>query len=73
MMRGILVRAMEDQTPIEIIYLAKDGSISQRLIRVMDMKDGQIKAYCYLRNMYRVFNLQNILSIFPVKKKYRGA
>jgi predicted DNA-binding transcriptional regulator YafY len=73
MMRGILVRAMEDQTPIEIIYLTKDGSISQRLIRVMDLKDGQIKAYCYLRNKYRVFNLQNILSIFPVNKKYRGA
>jgi predicted DNA-binding transcriptional regulator YafY len=72
-MRGILVRAMESQIPVEIIYMSNDGTISQRKLRVLALNENQIKAYCFLRKKYRVFNLLNILSIAPVNKKYKGA
>jgi predicted DNA-binding transcriptional regulator YafY len=72
-MRGILVRAIESQTPLEMIYLSKDGSISHRLIRVIDLKDDRIKAFCFLRGKYRVFQLSSILSISQIRKKIKGA
>ncbi|MFD2443835.1 hypothetical protein ACFSO7_07540 [Bacillus sp. CGMCC 1.16607] len=72
-MRGILLRAIESQTPIEIIYLSKDGSITQRKLRVLAIIDHQIKAFCFSSNKYRVFNLLNILSVSPVRKRYRDA
>lgn len=72
-MRGILLRAIENQTFIEMIYLTKDGSISQRIIRVKEMKQDKLNAYCYLRNSYRIFTISNILSLTPVKKRNQSA
>ncbi|MHC0036934.1 hypothetical protein [Pseudoneobacillus sp. C159] len=72
-MRGILLRALECQTPLELIYISKDGSISQRFIRLKEIQDDQIVAYCLLRKKYRMFKLSNILAITPVRKKYKGA
>lgn len=72
-LRGILLRAIESQTPVVMIYLSIDGSFSQRKIRVVDMNEDRIKAYCFLRKNYRVFCLSNILSVSPLSKKYKGA
>lgn len=72
-MRGILLRAIESQTFIEMIYLKKDGSISQRIIRVKEINQDKINAYCYLRKSYRIFTISNILSLSHVQKRNRSA
>jgi predicted DNA-binding transcriptional regulator YafY len=72
-MRGILIRAIENHTLMEMIYLTKDGSISQRIIRVKEINQDKINAYCYLRKGFRNFTISNILSLFPVKKLNRRA
>jgi hypothetical protein len=72
-MRGILLRSIESKTLIEIIYLTKDGSISQRIIRVKEINQNNIYAYCYLRKSYRNFTTSNILSLSPVKKRIKSA
>lgn len=72
-MRSILLRALESQTPIIMIYLSKNGSISQRKIKVVDINGDRIKAYCFLRRNYRVFCLSNILSVSPNWNKNKGA
>jgi predicted DNA-binding transcriptional regulator YafY len=72
-MRGILIRAIENHTLMEMIYLTKDGSISQRIIRVKEINQDKINAYCYLRKGFRNFTISNILSLFPVKKLNRSA
>ncbi|WP_442598690.1 WYL domain-containing protein [Neobacillus sp. D3-1R] len=72
-MRGILLRASERQLPVEMIYLSKNGAISQRKIRVVDLKEDRVKAYCFLRKGYRIFCLSNILSVSPIQDRNKGA
>jgi predicted DNA-binding transcriptional regulator YafY len=72
-MRGILERSIESQQPVQMIYLSKDGSLSQRWIRVLAINEKQIKAYCYLRNKYRVFYLDRILSLETKRRNGQSA
>lgn len=68
-MKGILLRAVTDKKPLEMIYMSKDNRISQRVIRVIAVNDTKVKAYCYTKNQYRVFNIDNILSVAPAKRR----
>jgi predicted DNA-binding transcriptional regulator YafY len=72
-MLGILIRAIESKTLIEMIYQTKDGSISHRIIRVKEINQDKIHAYCYLRKGFRNFAISNILSLSPVKKRNKSA
>jgi len=44
-----------------IIYM-KGSEISKRRIKVTEIKDDYIKAYCYFRKQPRIFKTENILS-----------
>ncbi|MBM7605970.1 putative DNA-binding transcriptional regulator YafY [Metabacillus crassostreae] len=72
-MNSMLLRSQEQNKPIEIIYINENGNISQRIIRVIEMNDSIIKAYCYLRNAKRVFKKENLLSAAVVKPRLKGA
>lgn len=69
-MNQLLEQYKSAKNPIEMIYMAKDGSITQRNILVLEVKEKSIIAFCYLRQTKRTFLLQNILSFRPMKKKY---
>lgn len=62
-MKGILLRAAANKKPIEMIYMSKDNKISQRVIRVIAVNDSKVKAYCYVKKQYRIFSIDNILSV----------
>ncbi|UOR13093.1 hypothetical protein [Halobacillus amylolyticus] len=68
-MEGLLSRSVEQKQKLEMIYLATDGQISQRVIRVLDIRDEEILAYCYSRRKVRTFLKVNILSIAAVRKQ----
>jgi len=61
MIQHILRASLEKNWIITIIYI-KDGQITQRDIKVLKINDSKIKAFCYLRNQIRIFNIDNILS-----------
>ncbi len=44
-----------------IIYM-KGNEITQRKIRVIEITNDYVRAWCYLRNEPRVFRKENILS-----------
>jgi predicted DNA-binding transcriptional regulator YafY len=69
--KGLLLRALSVQQPLEIIYLSDKGKISQRIIIVEDVQENKIIAFCELRNQYRTFKIENILSINIAKKRGR--
>jgi predicted DNA-binding transcriptional regulator YafY len=50
---------------VEIIYLDRKGSFTQRRIRVLNISGGKIKAYCYQSGAPRVFVLDRILAAQP--------
>ncbi|MGG4039878.1 WYL domain-containing protein [Heyndrickxia ginsengihumi] len=72
-MKGLLMRAAESGERLEMIYMSAKGDISQRVIKVLHVSSESLKAYCYTRNQFRTFKLENILSIVPLKQHRRGA
>ncbi|WP_379135166.1 hypothetical protein [Paenibacillus sp. sgz500958] len=55
---------------VEIVYLDKHGKITQRNIRIREIKDGVIRATCLATNAPRVFRVENILAWRPAKIAY---
>lgn len=61
MVEHILKASLERDLIITIMYL-KGTEITMRNIRVLEVKEDRIKAYCYLRKDNRIFKIENILS-----------
>jgi predicted DNA-binding transcriptional regulator YafY len=68
LLKQYLKLSLENQVPIEIIYLSKCGEFSQRKILVRRISKEKIVAFCYLRNQIRSFSLDQILSASWSKK-----
>lgn len=49
-----------------IIYLAPEGTITQRKIKILKVKEEKVIAYCYLRKGVRTFQLEQILGLEEV-------
>lgn len=64
-MDGLFVRSIEENMPLEMIYLADNHEITQRKLIVKEVNDEYIRAYCLLRKQIRTFKRENILSIMP--------
>ncbi|MFP5110966.1 hypothetical protein ACSU64_01070 [Bacillaceae bacterium C204] len=64
-MDGLFNRSIEENIPLEMIYLADNQELSQRSLIVKEVNDEYIRAYCLLRKQIRTFKRENILSIMP--------
>ncbi|MDQ1004081.1 putative DNA-binding transcriptional regulator YafY [Neobacillus niacini] len=64
-MDGLLLRSIEENIPLEMIYLSQDQRISQRKLLVKEVNSEYIRAYCLLRKQIRIFRRENILSLMP--------
>jgi len=65
-----LRKYMAADQPIEIIYIDRKGKSSQRTVRVLEIKDDRVKAFCCIKRAPRVFAFENILAIQPVVKRH---
>lgn len=54
---------------VNIIYLARSGSISKRTIQIISYRDEHIIAFCYMRNRLRTFKIENILAVEQSEQK----
>ncbi|EIJ79093.1 hypothetical protein PB1_16089 [Bacillus methanolicus PB1] len=70
-MNGLLKRALESGETLEMIYLSDKNQLSQRKIKVVDISSNTFRAYCFSRRQPRTFKKSNVLSIGPVRKKFR--
>lgn len=57
----VLKASGEKHQVITIIYQGSD-KITKRNIKVIDIKENMVEAYCYLRHQIRQFKKDNILS-----------
>ena len=64
-MDGLFMRSIEENIPLEMIYLADNQELSQRKLIVKEVNDEYIRAFCLLRKQMRTFKRENILSIMP--------
>jgi predicted DNA-binding transcriptional regulator YafY len=72
-MEGLFIRSIEENIPLEMIYLGENQELSQRRLIVKEVNDEYIRAYCLLRKQMRTFKRENILSIMPesrIKHRY---
>ena len=53
-MLRLLQQSSESKKPLEIIYMADNGSITQRSIIVYEINETKVKAWCLLRHEKRV-------------------
>ncbi|PKR82446.1 WYL domain-containing protein [Heyndrickxia camelliae] len=72
-MKSLLMRAVEYDEKLEMIYQSNKGEITQRIVKVEKVGEDYLRAYCFTRNQVRTFNISNILSIGPLRKHRRGA
>ncbi|WP_372508794.1 WYL domain-containing protein [Pseudalkalibacillus decolorationis] len=68
-MHRLLTRCFEEKKMIEIVYLSSDGTITQRRIWIVSIRNNILTGYCYLRKQTRTFRIDQILSARTVKAK----
>ncbi|API92730.1 MULTISPECIES: hypothetical protein [unclassified Virgibacillus] len=68
-MLGLFKRSIESKQKIIIFYIDSDNKLTERYIRVIEIKENSILAYCFYRKQVRTFNIENILSAGKVRKK----
>lgn len=71
-MREQLIKAMQQNKILDIMYIAKDQSITKRRIKLIKISGEHVQAYCFSRHAKRNFIVDNILAVHPVNKKVRG-
>jgi len=54
---------------VEIIYQSADGRLSQRVVRVLGVRDGVVRAYCMTSGAPRTFRVENILAALPARRR----
>jgi len=69
--RNQLVKSAEYNQVLDMMYLAKDGSISKRRINVLQVGEVSFRAFCFLRGSKRTFTIDNVLALVPVVHEER--
>ena len=54
---------------VEIIYQSADGRLSQRMVRVLGVRDGVVRAFCEASGAPRTFRVENILAALPATRR----
>ncbi|MFD1929207.1 transcriptional regulator [Sporosarcina siberiensis] len=68
-MRNQLIKSLEYKQSLDMMYMAKDGSISKRRINVLQVGEHSFRAYCFLRQSKRTFTIDNVLALVPLIRK----
>nr|WP_252502746.1 transcriptional regulator [Sporosarcina sp. Marseille-Q4943] len=56
---------------LDMMYVASDGSITKRRIKVLQIGEVSFRAYCFLRKSKRTFTAENVLALVPVNQNER--
>ncbi|WP_342510978.1 transcriptional regulator [Sporosarcina sp. FSL K6-1522] len=70
-MLGQLLVSMECNELLDMMYVDKNGRVSKRRIKVIQVEDQSFKAYCYLRQSKRTFTIDHVLALVPIIKRER--
>lgn len=67
-----ILKSVELNQIVEMIYMKNNGEISKRKIKVISVSKDSFKAYCFLRCTKRTFKIENVLAFVPVLHKERA-
>ena len=72
MMKEQLIKAMQRNQLLNMMYMAKDGQVSKRSIKVIKIVGDSFQAFCFTRQAKRTFMIDNVLAVVPVFHKERS-
>ncbi|MFJ7408057.1 MULTISPECIES: transcriptional regulator [unclassified Lysinibacillus] len=72
MMREQLIKAMQRNQFLNMMYLAKDGTVSKRRIKIIKIVGNSFEAYCFKRKAKRIFMIDSVLAVVPVIQSERS-
>ncbi len=72
MMREELIKAMQRNQIVNMMYIAKDGSITKRRVKVIKIVGDSFQAYCFTRQAKRTFMIDSVLAVVPIIHKERS-
>ncbi|MEK5215333.1 transcriptional regulator [Psychrobacillus sp. FSL H8-0487] len=70
-MRINLMKCMERNQLVELMYLDSKGNISQRRVKVLKIQGDIFQGFCFNRNAKRTFIINNVLACVPIIHKER--
>ena len=70
-MKGQLLKVMQRNQLVDMVYVSKSGEISKRRIKVTKVLDSSFAAFCFNKQAKRTFLIDNILALVPVIRKER--
>ncbi|MCR8853592.1 transcriptional regulator [Lysinibacillus fusiformis] len=70
-MREQLIKAMQRNQLVDIMYIAKNGSVTKRRVRVIKIVGDSFQAFCFTRQAKRSFIIRNVIAVTPVFRKER--
>ncbi len=71
-MKEQLVKAMQRNQIVNMMYIAKDGSITKRRVKVIKIIGESFQAYCFIRQAKRTFMIDSVLAVVPNIHKERS-
>lgn len=72
-MKEQLVKGMQRNQFVNMMYMARDGRISKRRIRIIKIVGNSFQAFCFTRHAKRTFIISNVLAIVPILHKEQEA
>ncbi|PGS80712.1 hypothetical protein COC69_08000 [Bacillus cereus] len=72
-MNHLLKCSLDQNIPIELIYLKDSGDFSQRTVIVRKIYEERVLVHCMQKQQVRMLKLTNILSVDKVRKNYQYA
>lgn len=71
MMKEQLIKAMQRNQFVNMMYMDKSGEVSKRRIKIIKIVGDSFQAYCFTRQAKRTFMIDSVLAVVPVFHKER--
>ena len=68
-MNEVILKSMKSGQIVEVMYMAKNGQVTKRRLKVIKLQSDSFQAYCFLRNTKRTFKVDNVLALIPITRK----
>jgi predicted DNA-binding transcriptional regulator YafY len=69
-MKEQLIKVMQRQQVVNMMYVAKSGVITKRRVKIIKLVGDSFTAFCFTRQAKRTF-INNVLAILPVTHRER--
>ncbi|MCY9549032.1 transcriptional regulator [Lysinibacillus xylanilyticus] len=70
-MKEQLIKAMQRNQIMNMMYLAKSGEVTKRRIKIIKVVGDSFQVYCFNRQAKRTFMIDSVFAVVPVSRKER--